>query len=59
MACCQMCVMAHVSALRVCHTACLGSDNDVVVFGGSSNMRIVADLVCKGKNVELQNKAAT
>lgn len=39
--------------LRVCHTACLGSDNDVVVFGGSSNMRILVDLVCEGKLLKL------
>lgn len=33
--------------LRVCHTACLGNDDDVVVFGGSSNMRILMDSVRK------------
>lgn len=31
--------------LRVCHTACLGSDGDVVVFGGSGDMRILQDTV--------------
>nr|CBN81669.1 Kelch domain-containing protein 1 [Dicentrarchus labrax] len=35
----------HKDKPRVCHTACLGSDNDVVVFGGSSNMRILMDSV--------------
>ncbi|XP_026207443.1 kelch domain-containing protein 1-like [Anabas testudineus] len=30
---------------RVCHTACLGNDNDVVVFGGSSNLCILMDSV--------------
>lgn len=34
-----------VHALRVCHTACLGSDDDVLVFGGSSDMRILQDTV--------------
>ena len=34
----------------MCHTACLGSDDDVVVFGGSSNMRILMDSVCDGEN---------
>ncbi|XP_061562741.1 kelch domain-containing protein 1-like isoform X1 [Phycodurus eques] len=33
---------------RVCHTACLGSDNDVVVFGGSSNLSIAMDSVYTG-----------
>ncbi|XP_076616563.1 kelch domain-containing protein 1-like [Chaetodon auriga] len=33
----------HTDKPRVCHTACLGRDNDVVVFGGSSNMRILMD----------------
>lgn len=33
----------HKDKPRVCHTACLGRDNDVVVFGGSSNMRILMD----------------
>lgn len=50
--------VCNVCALRVCHTACLGRDNDVVVFGGSSNMRIVADLVCKGKNVRTSNQSS-
>ncbi|XP_070708381.1 kelch domain-containing protein 1-like [Pempheris klunzingeri] len=35
----------HEDKPRVCHTACLGSDNDVVVFGGSSNMCILMDTV--------------
>ncbi|XP_073346124.1 kelch domain-containing protein 1-like [Pagrus major] len=35
----------HKDKPRVCHTACLGNDNDVVVFGGSSNMRILMDSV--------------
>ncbi|KAF1373607.1 hypothetical protein PFLUV_G00240660 [Perca fluviatilis] len=35
----------HQDKPRVCHTACLGNDNDVVVFGGSSNMVIVMDSV--------------
>ncbi|XP_038592082.1 kelch domain-containing protein 1-like isoform X1 [Micropterus salmoides] len=35
----------HQDKPRVCHTACLGSDNDVVVFGGSSNMCILMDSV--------------
>nr|XP_020472206.1 kelch domain-containing protein 1-like [Monopterus albus] len=30
---------------RVCHTACLGSDNDIVVFGGSSDFCILMDSV--------------
>ncbi|XP_075896670.1 kelch domain-containing protein 1-like [Nelusetta ayraudi] len=30
---------------RVSHSACLGNDDDVVVFGGSSNISVVADLV--------------
>ncbi|KAM4715547.1 kelch domain-containing protein 1-like [Anableps anableps] len=30
---------------RVCHTACLGSDGDVVVFGGNSNLCILVDTV--------------
>lgn len=34
--------------LRVCHTACLGSHDDVVVFGGSSNMRVLLDTVGDG-----------
>lgn len=33
------------SLLRVCHTACPGSDGDVVVFGGSSNLCIRVDSV--------------
>lgn len=32
---------------RVCHTACLGGDGDVVVFGGSSHLCILVDSVCK------------
>lgn len=32
-------------SVRVCHTACLGSDGDVVVFGGSADMRILQDTV--------------
>ncbi|XP_069016252.1 kelch domain-containing protein 1-like isoform X1 [Embiotoca jacksoni] len=35
----------HEDKPRVCHTACLGSDGDVVVFGGSSNLRILRDSV--------------
>eukprot|EP00064_Thunnus_orientalis_P010872 superscaffoldBa00001514_g10901 len=35
----------HKDKPRVCHTACLGSDNDVVVFGGSSNFCILMDSV--------------
>ncbi|KAM3591668.1 uncharacterized protein V6R79_005615 [Siganus canaliculatus] len=35
----------HEDKPRVCHTACLGNDNDVVVFGGSSNMRFLVDTV--------------
>ncbi|XP_030256025.1 kelch domain-containing protein 1-like [Sparus aurata] len=35
----------HKDKPRVCHTACLGNDDDVVVFGGSSNMRILMDSV--------------
>ncbi|XP_058477817.1 kelch domain-containing protein 1-like [Solea solea] len=34
---------AHKGKPRVCHTANLGNDGDVVVFGGSSNLCIVAD----------------
>ncbi|XP_061666732.1 uncharacterized protein LOC133495787 isoform X2 [Syngnathoides biaculeatus] len=30
---------------RVCHTACLGSDDDLVVFGGSSNLSIAMDTI--------------
>ncbi|KAG7227721.1 hypothetical protein INR49_029485, partial [Caranx melampygus] len=30
---------------RVCHTACLGNDDDVVVFGGSSRLCILMDSV--------------
>uniref|UniRef100_H3DA96 Kelch domain containing 1 n=1 Tax=Tetraodon nigroviridis TaxID=99883 RepID=H3DA96_TETNG len=33
----------HQDKPRVCHTACLGSDDDVVVFGGSRDMRILLD----------------
>ncbi|KAF7203989.1 kelch domain-containing protein 1 [Nothobranchius furzeri] len=33
----------HKDKPRVCHTACLGSDGDVVVFGGSSNLCILVD----------------
>ncbi|XP_054455205.1 kelch domain-containing protein 1-like [Anoplopoma fimbria] len=35
----------HKDKPRVCHTACLGSDNDVVVFGGSSLMCFLMDSV--------------
>ncbi|XP_063749465.1 kelch domain-containing protein 1-like isoform X2 [Eleginops maclovinus] len=35
----------HKDKPRVCHTACLGRDNDVVVFGGSSNMCLLMDSV--------------
>ncbi|XP_068161894.1 kelch domain-containing protein 1-like [Antennarius striatus] len=35
----------HKDKPRVCHTACLGNDSDVVVFGGSSNMDILLDSV--------------
>ncbi|XP_003977277.1 kelch domain-containing protein 1-like [Takifugu rubripes] len=35
----------HKDKPRVCHTACLGSDGDVVVFGGSGDMRILQDTV--------------
>ncbi|KAE8283954.1 Kelch domain-containing protein 1 [Larimichthys crocea] len=33
----------HKDKPRVCHTACLGSDDDVVVFGGSSDMHFLMD----------------
>ncbi|KAM6897618.1 kelch domain-containing protein 1-like [Xenentodon cancila] len=36
---------SHKDKPRVCHTACPGSDNDVVVFGGSSNLCIRVDSV--------------
>lgn len=39
--------------IRVCHTACLGSDNDVVVFGGSSNLCILMDSVRDDKASQL------
>ncbi|KAK2820662.1 hypothetical protein Q5P01_023621 [Channa striata] len=35
----------HSDKPRVCHTACLGNDNDVIVFGGSSNLCILMDSV--------------
>ncbi|XP_074475575.1 kelch domain-containing protein 1-like isoform X1 [Sebastes fasciatus] len=35
----------HKDKPRVSHTACLGSDNDVVVFGGSSSMCFLMDSV--------------
>lgn len=35
----------HKDKPRVCHTACLGNDNDVVVFGGSSKLCILMDSV--------------
>ncbi|KAM9715714.1 kelch domain-containing protein 1-like [Menidia menidia] len=35
----------HKDKPRVCHTACLGADGDVVVFGGSSNLCILVDSV--------------
>ncbi|XP_037547154.1 kelch domain-containing protein 1 [Nematolebias whitei] len=35
----------HKDKPRVCHTACLGSDDDVVVFGGSSSLCIHIDTV--------------
>ncbi|XP_060884497.1 kelch domain-containing protein 1-like isoform X1 [Labrus mixtus] len=35
----------HKDKPRVCHTACLGRDNDVVLFGGSSNMCILVDSI--------------
>ncbi|XP_040032597.2 kelch domain-containing protein 1 [Gasterosteus aculeatus] len=35
----------HEDKPRVCHTACLGSDDDVVVFGGISNMCFLMDSV--------------
>ncbi|XP_028264501.1 kelch domain-containing protein 1-like isoform X2 [Parambassis ranga] len=35
----------HKDKPRVCHTACLGSDGDVVVFGGSSRLCILMDSV--------------
>ncbi|KAM8837344.1 kelch domain-containing protein 1-like isoform 2-T3 [Spinachia spinachia] len=38
-------VNPHKDKPRVCHTACLGSDNDVVVFGGISNMCFLMDTV--------------
>ncbi|XP_029954006.1 kelch domain-containing protein 1-like [Salarias fasciatus] len=30
---------------RVCHTACLGQDSDVVVFGGCSNLCVIMDTI--------------
>ncbi|XP_038152852.1 kelch domain-containing protein 1-like [Cyprinodon tularosa] len=36
---------AHEDKPRVCHTACLGGDGDVVVFGGSSHLCILVDSV--------------
>ncbi|XP_077406107.1 kelch domain-containing protein 1-like [Vanacampus margaritifer] len=35
----------HTNKPRVCHTACLGSDNDVVIFGGSSNLSVTMDSI--------------
>lgn len=35
----------HKDKPRVCHTACLGCDSDVVVFGGSSKLCILMDSV--------------
>ncbi|XP_072229178.1 kelch domain-containing protein 1-like [Leuresthes tenuis] len=35
----------HKDKPRVCHTASLGSDSDVMVFGGSSNLCILVDSV--------------
>ncbi|XP_051928623.1 kelch domain-containing protein 1-like [Hippocampus zosterae] len=35
----------HSDKPRVCHTACLGSDNDVIIFGGSSNLSIAMDSI--------------
>ncbi|KAK5881557.1 hypothetical protein CesoFtcFv8_022340 [Champsocephalus esox] len=35
----------HKDKPRVCHSACLGRDSDVVVFGGSSNMCLLMDSV--------------
>ncbi|KAL6094560.1 uncharacterized protein ACO6RY_15940 [Pungitius sinensis] len=38
-------VHPHEDKPRVCHTACLGSDDDVVVFGGISNLCFLMDSV--------------
>ncbi|XP_008312206.1 kelch domain-containing protein 1-like [Cynoglossus semilaevis] len=35
----------HMDKPRVCHTASVGSDSDIVVFGGSSNLCILIDTV--------------
>ncbi|XP_014915497.1 kelch domain-containing protein 1-like isoform X1 [Poecilia latipinna] len=35
----------HEDKPRVCHTACLGSDGDVVVFGGNSDFCVLVDSV--------------
>ncbi|XP_029312521.1 kelch domain-containing protein 1-like [Cottoperca gobio] len=41
----NMLMHPHKDKPRVSHTACLGSDNDVVVFGGSSKMCFLIDSV--------------
>lgn len=47
----KMCDKGWMSSLRVGHTACLGPDHNVVVFGGSSNM---CTMVCKEMAAPLQ-----
>ncbi|XP_068162315.1 kelch domain-containing protein 1-like [Antennarius striatus] len=48
-------VHPHKDKPRVCHTACLGSDSDVVVFGGSSNTFFVKSQVSNLKYVLQRN----
>lgn len=38
-------VQQHTDKPRVSHTACLGNDNDIIVFGGSSNLSLQMDSV--------------
>ncbi|XP_034050641.1 kelch domain-containing protein 1-like [Thalassophryne amazonica] len=35
----------HNNKPRVCHTACVGRDNDVIMFGGSSNFCVLVDTI--------------
>lgn len=42
---CMLCYLLLISSFRLWHTACLGKDSDVIVFGGSQDYILLVDKV--------------